>query len=90
MLAYTAYLGGQLVYDSGVGVEPAHGVYRPDAPTLQTKQMGDFIGAAVSDLAHGVQHMAQELRQGHVVPALTARPAKSLVGSGQTHAAAPL
>ena len=34
ILAYTAYLGGRLVYGVGVGVEPAHGVYRSDAPAL--------------------------------------------------------
>ena len=73
VLAYTAYLGGQLVYEAGVGVEPAHGVYRPDAPTLRANQMGAFVGAAATDLAHGVQHMAQELREGYFVPAIAGR-----------------
>ncbi len=27
LLAYTAYLGSKLVYESGAGVEPAHDVY---------------------------------------------------------------
>ena len=73
VLAYTAYLGGALVYESGVGVAPAHGVYRPGAPTLRTDQMGAFVGAAATDLVHGVQHMAEELRQGHFVPAIAGK-----------------
>lgn len=73
LLAYTAYLGGQLVYESGVAVGPAHGVYRPDAPTLKAKKMSEFAGAAATDLADGVQHMARELRQGYFVPAITGR-----------------
>lgn len=77
VLAYTAYLGGQLVYESGVGVEPARGVYRPDAPTLQPNQIGDFVTAAAADLAHGVQHMTQELREGYVVPAIAGKHSRS-------------
>lgn len=84
ILAYTAYLGGKLVYDTGVGVAPAHGVYRPDAPTLRAEQLDEFAGAAATDLVHGVQHMAQELRNGYVVPAITAGWGRS--DSGRTSA----
>lgn len=70
VLAYTAYLGGKLVYESGAGVAPAHGVYRPDAPTLRADRMDGFARAAVTDLVHGAQHMAREFRQGYSVPAI--------------------
>jgi uncharacterized membrane protein len=70
IVAYTAYLGGKLVYDTGVGVEPARGVYRTDAPALQAGQVRAFVKTAVSDFVHGVQHMAQEVRNGQVVPTL--------------------
>ncbi len=73
VLAYTAYLGGQLVYDSGTGVGPANGVYRPDAPTMRSDQIGEFIAAAGTDLTHGVQHMVRELRQGYMLPAVAGR-----------------
>lgn len=43
VVAYTAYLGGKLVYDSGVGVEPPHGVYRADAPALGAGQVSAFL-----------------------------------------------
>ena len=70
ILAYTAYLGGKLVYDVGVGVEPAHGVYRSDAPALKSGQISVFVKAAGTDLVHGVQHMVEEVGKGRLVPAI--------------------
>lgn len=70
IVAYTAYLGGKLVYDTGVGVEPAHGVFRADAPALRAGQVRAFVKTAATDLVHGVQHMAQEVGKGQVVPTL--------------------
>lgn len=70
ILAYTAYLGGKLVYDVGVGVEPAQGVYRPDAPALKAGQIGPFFKTAATDLAHGVEHMAEEVAKGKLVPTI--------------------
>ena len=72
ILAYTAYLGGQLVYDTGVGVGPAKGVYRPDAPVLPD-QAGEFVRDAATDLAHGAGHMVEELGQGYVIPAIAGK-----------------
>jgi len=71
-LAYTAYLGGKLVYDDGVGVEPAHGVYRPDAPALKVGQLDAFFKTAAVDLWHGVQHMTEEVKGGKFVPTIVA------------------
>ena len=74
LLAYTAYLGGKLVYEVGVGVgvEPAKGVYRKDAPTLKSGQIGSFAKAAGTDLVHGVQHMVQEVTKGRLIPTIIA------------------
>ena len=72
VLAYTAYLGGKLVYDVGVGVEPAKGVYRTDAPALKSGQIGSFVKTAGTDLVHGVQHMIQEVAKGRLVPTIIA------------------
>lgn len=76
VLAYTAYLGGKVVYETGAGVRAADGVYREDAPALGKESIGAVLGTAAEDLAHGVQHMAEELRQGEVVPAITGGDAK--------------
>jgi len=72
ILAYSAYLGGKLVYDVGVGVEPAHGVYRSDAPKLKFGQVRSFVKTAGTDLVHGVQHMVQEVAKGRLVPTIMA------------------
>jgi len=77
VIAYTAYLGGRLVYDIGVGVEPAHGVYRTDAPALKAGQVGAFFKTAATDLVHGVRHMVEEIGKGQIVPTLIADVAAS-------------
>ncbi len=89
VLAYTAYLGGKLVYDVGVGVEPAHGVYRADAPTLKSGQIGAFFRAAGTDLVHGVQHMVQELGKGKFVPTIVAWYEKRRAASRQSKSPTP-
>ncbi len=78
VVAYTAYLGGKLVYDKGVCVESAKGVFRSDAPALRTGQLHPFFKAAATDLLHGVQHMIEEVVGGKIVPTLTAKCAKYL------------
>jgi uncharacterized membrane protein len=79
VLAYSSYLGGRLVFDAGVGVEPANGVYRADAPALKAGQIVEFFNAAAADCVHGAQHMIQEVGKGKIVPtvltALRRRPA---------------
>lgn len=84
VLTYTAYLGGKLVYESGVGVEPAHGVYRTDAPTLRTGQVSAFFETARTDLLHGVQHMIQEVSKGQLVPTIMAYCAKQCAATKGT------
>jgi uncharacterized membrane protein len=78
VVAYTAYLGGKLVYDKGIGVEPAKGVFRSDAPKLQSWQLGAFFEAAAADLVHSVQHMIEDVASGKIVPTLAAWCAKHL------------
>lgn len=88
VVGYTAYLGGKLVYDTGVGVEPAKGVYRADAPAFKAGQVGQFLKAAATDLLHGVQHMIQEIAEGKFVPtimtayrehSISSQPAKAVL-----------
>jgi uncharacterized membrane protein len=70
VIAYTAYLGGKLVYDVGVAVKPAHGIYRSDAPALKSGEVVSFIKTAGSDLVHGVEHMIEEVANGQLVPTI--------------------
>lgn len=89
IVAHTAYLGGKLVYDTGVGVEPAQGVYLADAPALRTSQVRAFVKTAATDLVHGVQHMAQDVGKGQVVPTLVAAYRKRRVAPQLDKAPAP-
>lgn len=72
-VTYTAYLGGKMVYEYGVGVKPAGGLAKGDAPALSGGQLGATSRAAAADLVHGVSHLAQELGRGELAPSLTAR-----------------
>lgn len=74
----------------GVGVKPAKGVYRSDAPALESGQVGSFVKTAGTHLVHGVQHMAQEVAKGRLIPTLIAglrkRPKASLPATAGTPA----
>jgi hypothetical protein len=54
----------------GVGVEPARGFYRTDAPKLESGQVASFINTAGTDLVHGVEHMVEEVAKGQIVPTI--------------------
>lgn len=74
----------------GVGVKPAKGVYRSDAPALESGQFGSFVKTAGTHLVHGVQHMTQEVAKGRLIPTLIAglrkRPKASLPATAGTPA----
>lgn len=76
----TAYLGA-----GAIGVEPARGVYRSDAPALKSGQVGSFAKTAGTDLVHGVRHMVQEVAKGRLICTIMAslrkHPAPSEAGT---------
>lgn len=74
--AYSAYLGGRMVYGHGVGVEPAGGLAEDHAPPLGKARAGPLFYHVLRDLGRGVTHTLEHLREGEIVPTLTnARPA---------------
>lgn len=71
VLAYSAYLGGSLVYKHGVGVKRAGGQYRDNPPELGAAgKSAAFARDAAVDLVHGVKHLGQEVAEGKIVPSL--------------------
>ncbi len=72
VMGYTAYLGGHMVYEHGVGVQPAGGVRGP-VPELVPAQAGAVARAIGSDLVHGTEHTIEHLAEGEIAPALTHR-----------------
>ncbi|MBX6366212.1 MAG: DUF2231 domain-containing protein [Gemmatimonadetes bacterium] len=75
-MLYSAYLGGEMVYTSGLGVEPADGLYG-EVPELTPRTAGRAALAAARDLGKGVAHTARDMAHGEFVPAFgrgAARP----------------
>jgi uncharacterized membrane protein len=73
-MAYSAYLGGEMVYRDGVGIEAADGIRaRPTVPELSRKEAGKALRTAVTDAAKGIQLTAEESAKGDLVPSLINR-----------------
>ena len=69
-MGYSAYLGGKMVYEHGVGVKPADGVRDGDSPELTPSQAGEVVRRVVDDVERGIPHVVDDLRRGEIAPAL--------------------
>ena len=78
---YTAYLGGKMVYDHGVGVEAAGGV-RADVPELRWGEVRRTARAAVTDMRQGAAHAVEELREGRLAPSLRRETSEAAGAAG--------
>lgn len=67
-MAYSAYLGGRMVYEHGVGVAAAGGLKERAAPELQRNTARDVVRTSGSHLRRGVRRALAEL------PGTAARP----------------
>src|SRR5690625_2887530 len=88
LLGYTGYLGGKIVYEAGAGVTAAEGVYREDAPALRAGEVRAALADSATDLVHGIQHMAEEIADGKVAPAIT-RPGEKVESPASSPRARP-
>ncbi len=68
-VAYSAYLGGHLVYADGVGVAKAGGTYG-SIPSLGKDEPATIARKAVRDLGNGALHTVQEIARGEIVPSI--------------------
>jgi uncharacterized membrane protein len=73
VLGYSAYLGGHMVYEHGVGVRAAGGIDEGAAPEIHPRDAQRLAAKAAADAAHGLRHAAHHLAEGDVVPTLTER-----------------
>ncbi len=71
-LAYSAYLGGKMVYEHGVGVKPADGLRYGDSPELAPGEIGHAIRQTIEDVQVGVPRIIDETRAGRIAPSLAA------------------
>ncbi|HEX8395417.1 MAG TPA: DUF2231 domain-containing protein [Longimicrobium sp.] len=67
---YTAYLGGRMVYEHGLGVKPAGGVRTEDAPELRVDNVAEPAAVATDHLRTGLHDVPRDLGRGEFAPAL--------------------
>jgi uncharacterized membrane protein len=67
-MIYSAYLGGQMVYDRGVGVRKAGGLREEVAPPLTHPREAAAMSAR--HIAQGARHAAEDTLSGQLVPTL--------------------
>lgn len=73
-MTYSAYLGGHMVYNHGVGVEKAGGLNEEQAPELRADNLGEVARVAGRHISEGTKVTVDEFRQGKIAPVLTDRP----------------
>ena len=69
-LSYSAYLGGKMVYEHGLGVKPADGLRDGDSPALSPSEAPSVARRALDDLKQGAAHALADLKAGRIVPAI--------------------
>jgi uncharacterized membrane protein len=69
-MTYTAYLGGHMVYEHGVGVPGAGGLRGGTSPEVAPGSLTEAVRATGRDLKEGVQHAVDEIRRGEIAPQL--------------------
>lgn len=69
-LSYSAYLGGNMVYEHGVGVKPADGLRDPETPQLKPGQLGEAARRAAADLKASIPPTIEDLKAGRLAPSL--------------------
>jgi uncharacterized membrane protein len=71
VMAYSAYLGGHMVYEHGVGIKDAGGLREEDAPHLVPEQAGDVVQVAGHHVVAGLRNTLRDMGRGRFVPWLT-------------------
>ena len=96
-MSYSAYLGGKMVYEHGVGVKPADGLRDGDSPELLPSRAGEVARRVGSDIERGVAHALEDLRTRDPLPAIgrgsverpAARPAATVADGAASIEAMP-
>jgi len=75
---YTAYLGGKMVYQHGVGVEAAGRAQPTESIELRRDTIGEALRRSLRLVAQAVARVFRELSQGEIAPLLNRRRAMHL------------
>lgn len=68
-MGYTAYLGGKMVYDHGVGVAP-DGVNEERSPPIRFSRLAETTQVAVANIRDAAKHVIKHIKRGDLAPAL--------------------
>ncbi|CAN5684214.1 hypothetical protein BH23GEM8_BH23GEM8_02790 [soil metagenome] len=69
-MGYSAYLGGKMVYELGVGVSKAGGLREGEAPEVRPGNLREAARTAARHVRDGARHAVADLGDGAVVPTL--------------------
>ena len=69
-LSYSAYLGGKMVYEHGVGVKPADGLQDGDSPAIAPGHFTEAAKRAAHDLQASIPPIVEDLKAGRIVPSI--------------------
>lgn len=75
-MSYSAYLGGRMAYEHGVGVKPAGGLNEARGPEVGLGNVRASAQIAADNLEHGVRGAVEESASGELAPAF-ASPEKA-------------
>lgn len=67
-MGYSAYLGGRMAYEHGVGVKPAGGLNEARGPEVGLGKVGESARIAAGNLQRGVPSAAREMASGDLAP----------------------
>jgi uncharacterized membrane protein len=73
VMAYSAYLGGKMVYEHGVGVERAGGVKPGRGKELWLGHLAEAADEVATELPAAVKHAAGDAARGEIVPHVNGR-----------------
>lgn len=71
VMSYSAYLGGHMVYELGVGVEKAGGLREGEAPKLEPGSFAEAARVSADHVRTGAARSVRALEEGEVAPWLT-------------------
>jgi uncharacterized membrane protein len=71
VMSYSAYLGGHMVYELGVGVREAGGLLEGEAPEVRPGNLREAARVSAEHIVEGVKNTFAQTREGEVAPAVT-------------------
>lgn len=85
-MTYSAYLGGKMVYEHGLGVRSAHGLQDERAPEIRPGNLRETGRLSARHVAEGAWHAVRGMASGELMPLLRRTPAERHAATSQSAA----